>query len=116
VPNVVRQWFATPTGIVGVLTSRAFACLSAKVVSAPSAFGPPYHAMIKDFVDQLSKIQAPTLVVWGDKDTLITKAEVDLLLSKSKTATFKVYPETGHGVHCERPGEFTKDFFVFAGK
>ncbi len=67
----------------------------------------------EDFVDQLSKIQAPTLVIWGDKDTLVTKAEEDLLLSKVKTATFKVYPETGHGVHWERPAEFTKDLLAF---
>jgi len=46
-------------------------------------------------VDQLEKIQAPTLVLWGDKDTLVTREETDLLLSKVKTATLKVYPNTG---------------------
>jgi non-heme chloroperoxidase len=65
------------------------------------------------FEDQLSKIQAPTLVLWGEKDTLVTREETDLLLSKVKTATLKVYPNTGHGVHWERPEEFTKDLVEF---
>jgi hypothetical protein len=40
--------FAALMGIVGVLISRAFACLfSAKVVSVPSAFRPPHRALLK---------------------------------------------------------------------
>jgi non-heme chloroperoxidase len=68
------------------------------------------------FEDQLSKIQTPTLVLWGDEDTLVTREETDLLLSKVKTAKLKVYPNTGHGVHWERPEEFTKDLLDFAGQ
>jgi non-heme chloroperoxidase len=69
-----------------------------------------------DFSEQLPKIRVPTLVLWGEKDTLVTKPETDLLLSKLKNATLKTYPDTGHALHWERPREFTKDLLDFAGQ
>jgi pimeloyl-ACP methyl ester carboxylesterase len=68
------------------------------------------------FVDQISKIKAPTLLLWGDRDTLVDRAQEDLLLSKITSAKLKVYPNTGHGLHWEKPEEFTQDLLAFISR
>jgi pimeloyl-ACP methyl ester carboxylesterase len=62
---------------------------------------------------RLGEIQAPTLVVWGDRDGIFTRAEQDALVAAIPNATLTVYPETGHGLHWERPREFTRELEKF---
>jgi pimeloyl-ACP methyl ester carboxylesterase/tetratricopeptide (TPR) repeat protein len=52
---------------------------------------------------QLKKIKTPTLIVWGEKESLFPRSEQDRLVSELRHATLKVYPETGHALHWERP-------------
>jgi len=62
---------------------------------------------------QFTRINMPTLVLWGDRETIFNRAEQDSLTSALTNATFKVYPETGHALHWERPQEFAKDLQEF---
>ena len=62
---------------------------------------------------QLKKIKTPTLIVWGDKENLFPRAEQDLLVSELRNSVFKVYPDTGHALHWERPERFAKDLQEF---
>lgn len=63
--------------------------------------------------DRLHEIQPPTLVVWGDRDGIFPREEQDALVAAIPNATLTVYPETGHGLHWERPKEFTKELEKF---
>jgi pimeloyl-ACP methyl ester carboxylesterase len=65
---------------------------------------------------RLGEIQAPTLVVWGDRDGIFTRADQDALVAAIPNATLTVYPETGHGLHWERPREFTRELEKFVKK
>ena len=62
---------------------------------------------------QLKKIKTPTLILWGDKETIFPRSEQDLLISELRNAVLKVYPETGHALHWERPERFAKDLQEF---
>jgi pimeloyl-ACP methyl ester carboxylesterase len=62
---------------------------------------------------RLDKIKAPTLIVWGDKDAIFPRSEQDGLVSAIPTAVLKVYLETGHDPHWERPEQFVKDLDGF---
>jgi pimeloyl-ACP methyl ester carboxylesterase/tetratricopeptide (TPR) repeat protein len=62
---------------------------------------------------QLKKIKTPTLIVWGDKESLFPRSEQDLLVSELRNSVFKVYPNTGHALHWERPERFAKDLQDF---
>ena len=62
---------------------------------------------------QLKKIKTPTLIVWGDKESLFPRSEQDRLVSELRNSVFKVYPDTGHALHWERPERFAKDLQEF---
>jgi pimeloyl-ACP methyl ester carboxylesterase/Flp pilus assembly protein TadD len=62
---------------------------------------------------QLGRIKAPTLILWGDRETIFTRHEQDLLVKTIANADLKVYPETGHALHWERPEQFVKNLEGF---
>ncbi len=66
-----------------------------------------------DYRHQLGRIKAPTLIVWGDRETIFPRHEQDLLVKTLAKAELKVYPETGHSPHWERPEQFVKDLEGF---
>jgi pimeloyl-ACP methyl ester carboxylesterase len=61
----------------------------------------------------LSMHRIPTLLIWGDRDAVFPRSEQDALLAMMPSATLKVYQETGHAVHWERPAEVARDLKLF---
>jgi pimeloyl-ACP methyl ester carboxylesterase len=61
---------------------------------------------------QLKKIKTPTLILWGDKD-FFPRSEQDALVSALPNAVLKVYKDTGHALHWERPETFATDLKTF---
>ncbi len=62
---------------------------------------------------QLGGIRVPTLIIWGDRDTIFLRAEQDALAATLPNAVLKVYRETGHSPHWERPEQFVQDLKAF---
>jgi pimeloyl-ACP methyl ester carboxylesterase len=62
---------------------------------------------------QLKRIKTPTLILWGDKESIFPRSEQDLLVSALRNSVLKVYPDTGHALHWERPERFAKDIQEF---
>ena len=62
---------------------------------------------------ELAKIKVPTLILWGDKETVFPRSEQDALLASLPNARLKVYEDTGHAMHWERPERFAKDLQEF---
>ena len=62
---------------------------------------------------ELKKIKTPTLILWGDKETIFPRSEQDRLVSELRHSTLKVYADTGHALHWERPERFAKDLQEF---
>ncbi|HET9465166.1 MAG TPA: alpha/beta fold hydrolase [Gemmatimonadales bacterium] len=63
----------------------------------------------------LGKHRIPTLLIWGDRDSVFPRSEQDALLAMMPSARLKVYEETGHAVHWERPAEVARDLEAFVG-
>ena len=49
-----------------------------------------------DDVAELERIDAPTLLVWGDADTLVTRTMQDVLAERIRHSELIVYPGVGH--------------------
>ena len=66
-----------------------------------------------DFSGELSKITAPTLIVWGDQDVFFLRPEQEALTAAIAGARLVVYPGAGHGFHWEEPARFAADLVAF---
>ena len=67
----------------------------------------------QDYVLPLREIDVPTLILWGEQDALFPREEQERLAAAIPDATLKVYPETGHAVHWERPERVVRDLEAF---
>ncbi|HEX5832082.1 MAG TPA: alpha/beta hydrolase [Gemmatimonadaceae bacterium] len=64
-------------------------------------------------VTELGAARVPTLILWGERDAFCSRAEQDALLALVPHAELRVYPETGHALHWERPERFVQDLTGF---
>jgi non-heme chloroperoxidase len=67
----------------------------------------------RDYVVELGKINVPTLILWGEQDPLFPREEQERLAAAIPGATLKVYPESGHAAHWERPEWIVRDLETF---
>ena len=65
--------------------------------------------------DELGRIGAPALLVWGDADPLVPRAAQDALVARLPRATLAVYPGVGHTPRWEQPARFSADVAAFVG-
>jgi non-heme chloroperoxidase len=69
--------------------------------------------LVVDYAAHLGNIQMPTLILRGDQDTVFSQDAQDSLVSGLTRAVLKVYSETGHAIHWERPEQVVHDMKKF---
>jgi pimeloyl-ACP methyl ester carboxylesterase len=65
--------------------------------------------------ERLPEIACPTLIVWGDRDRLITVRDADVFAELIRNSRKVVFADTGHVAMLERPAAFNallKDFLA----
>jgi pimeloyl-ACP methyl ester carboxylesterase len=62
-----------------------------------------------DDTPMLPRIDAPTLLLWGERDALFSRADQDRLMATLTTARLTIYDETGHCPNWERPERVAAD-------
>jgi non-heme chloroperoxidase len=78
-----------------------------------------WHALIDaldefDLDQELSGVTAPTLLIWGDEDPIVSHATQQRLLGDLPDAELLVYPGGGHVPHWDDPRRFAADVSQFA--
>jgi non-heme chloroperoxidase len=68
-----------------------------------------------DLRQELARLQAPTLIVWGERDAFFGRRDQDVLLAGIQGSHLLVYPGVGHGPHWEMPERFAADLLEFVG-
>jgi pimeloyl-ACP methyl ester carboxylesterase len=66
-----------------------------------------------DFSGELSKIKAPTLIIWGDQDAFCPRCDQTALSNAIAGSRLLVYAGTGHAVHWEEAERFAFDLAAF---
>jgi non-heme chloroperoxidase len=61
----------------------------------------------------LGEIKAPTLIMWGEHDPYPPREAQERLAREIPDATLKVYPDSSHAMHWERPEEVVRDLEEF---
>ena len=59
-----------------------------------------------DVRERLPEIACPTLIVWGDRDMLISVRDADVFAELIPNSRKVVYADTGHVAMLERPAAF----------
>jgi non-heme chloroperoxidase len=63
----------------------------------------------REYLIELHEIDVPTLILWGEQDPLFPREEQERLAAAIPGASLKVYPDTGHAVHWDRPEWVVRD-------
>jgi pimeloyl-ACP methyl ester carboxylesterase len=66
-----------------------------------------------DGVEDAARIAAPTLILWGDRDAFVPRADQQLLERAIRNSRLVVYPGAGHSPHWEAPEQFVTDLLEF---
>lgn len=61
----------------------------------------------------LGRIRARTLVLWGDRDMVVSREDQQAFVQGIPNATLKVYDAIGHGMHWEAPARVAADLMAF---
>jgi non-heme chloroperoxidase len=71
------------------------------------------HLLEQDLSEQVGNIRAPTLVVWGDQDATLSRADQEALVNAIRGSQLVVYEGGGHSPHWEEPRRFASDLATF---
>jgi pimeloyl-ACP methyl ester carboxylesterase len=66
-----------------------------------------------DYAASESDIQAPTLVLGGERDTVFAPSEQQALAALVNGAALRLLPEIGHSPHWENPVQFVLEVVAF---
>jgi pimeloyl-ACP methyl ester carboxylesterase len=61
----------------------------------------------------LYKIKCPTLLIWGDKDTIVARSEQEAVVNAIANSQLIIYPGAGHILYCEEPARIASDISAF---
>ena len=69
----------------------------------------------EEFPDDLGKIAAPTLILWGDQDAILPLSDQQALAAAIPGARLVIYPGLGHAFYWEDPARVATDLATFVG-
>jgi pimeloyl-ACP methyl ester carboxylesterase len=67
-----------------------------------------------DDLSELERIEAPTLLLWGDADAVVPRGMQDHLVNAIPDSELIVYQGVGHTPRWENPVRFSSDLAAFA--
>jgi pimeloyl-ACP methyl ester carboxylesterase len=67
----------------------------------------------RDYTFTGSGTLVPTLILYGDKDVFVPRADQDVLVAAFRNSRFNVYIGTGHAVHWEMPARVATDLSMW---
>jgi len=131
-PAPVNSYFAGVTDPISYEFARDFQASTA-FTPLPAAFmetmigevqrvpAAMFHALAKGNpdprqIEKLGVIKARTLLLWGQEDSMFSKADQEGLLKAIPGSTLIPYPRTGHALHWEAPQKFAADLVAFMKK
>jgi non-heme chloroperoxidase len=76
-----------------------------------------FAALFDDhFSSELQRIEAPTLIAWGDTDAFVPAEDTAALSTAIAHSRVSVYAGTGHALHWEQPARFARELVAFAAR
>lgn len=67
-----------------------------------------------DFTEELRKIEVPTLIIWGDKDGVLPREQIEAVSAAIRNSRLIIYSGAGHAFYWEESARFATDLASFA--
>ena len=64
-------------------------------------------------ISEINKIQAPTLIIYGEDDMLFPKSKIAELFKTVVLAQSIIIPRASHSIHIDNPGDFSDSVISF---
>lgn len=71
------------------------------------------NIMEEKFPGRIDEIKAPTLIIWGDNDTVVTREDINSIIHLIKHSKLIVHSNVGHLLYWEDPELIAKDIVIF---
>ena len=112
-PDFVRS-FVADTSSEGV-ASEAVEVFVEDILKVPARV---WHAMFSELLEyddtnELARVGAPALLIWGDGDALVSREMQDMLADRIPNAELIVYSAVGHTPRWDDPQRFGEDLAAF---
>jgi pimeloyl-ACP methyl ester carboxylesterase len=85
--------------------------LEAQLATARSQVG--LKGQREVLLDRLPELEAPTLVVWGERDRVLPPSQAREAMARLRNGTFELVPDCGHLPQVERPERFASGLARF---
>ena len=99
-----RKAAAVPLAVVGFCLGGSIAFLAATRLNNVSAAVCYYGGQIAPYADE--RPRCPTQMHFGAKDQNIPMTDVEIIKKKRSDCEIYVYPEAGHGFHCDERASY----------
>ena len=112
-PSFVREF--QESTLAHPVTPAFFATVVAESLKVPArVWRAAFEGFLEDDVaNGLGRIMAPTLVLWGTRDTFARREDQDALLAAIRSSRLVVYESAGHALHWEEPKRFADNLVAF---
>ncbi len=112
-PDLVRE-FAEGT-LAQPVPRAVFETMVRENLKAPArVWRDTFEGLLEDdSLEDLHEIEAPTLVVWGDRDAILPRSDQDSLATAISGSRLLVYEDAGHAFYWEEPGRVAADLAAF---
>ena len=72
----------------------------------------PVNVFEKDLVERYGSLNTPVLIIWGEKDRVVSKDDM-VKLSEILDAQLIIYENAGHAAYLDKPEDFKKNIIAF---
>lgn len=112
-PGLVRE-FAEST-LVQPVPQAFFEIMVQENLKVPArVWRATFEGLLEDdSYGELNRINAPTLIIWGDQDAFLPRADQEILKAAIRGSRLVVYPGAGHAVYWEEPDRVASDLAAF---
>jgi pimeloyl-ACP methyl ester carboxylesterase len=76
-------------------------------------FIPVAPALTADYASKLAHFEVPTLIIWGEKDTVFPSKQADLLQRSIPNSEKLILEGAGHACYLDKPEQFHMAIFDF---
>ena len=116
IAKTVRRFFSLPVWGRGGerIIAKVYGRIGSRDFRVAGQMRPTLVRVVnEDLTPLLPKVEAPTLILWGDQDQEVPRSAMDTMAARIPGARLVVFDGAGHFPFLDAPGEFARTLISF---